>query len=108
MNDDDRDLVIMRHDFVIEDKNNVRWNHYSTLIASGSSKKQGGYTIMSKTVGMTTAIVSRLILEGRVSQRGVISPVNKEIYEPALKELEKHGVIMIEETNKINTHRPKL
>ena len=38
MTDEDRDLVVMRHNFVLEDKNKKRWNHYSTLIASGSSK----------------------------------------------------------------------
>ena len=40
MTDEDRDLVVMRHNFVIEDpKTKKRWNHYSTLIASGNSKK---------------------------------------------------------------------
>ena len=40
MTDEDRDLVVMRHNFVVEDpKTKKRWNHYSTLIASGNSKK---------------------------------------------------------------------
>lgn len=38
MNDSDMDLVIMRHNFTIEDKNKVRWNEYSTLIAIGQPK----------------------------------------------------------------------
>lgn len=60
MTDEDRDLVIMRHNFVLEEaKTKKRWNHYSTLIASGNSMKQGGYTIMAKTVGMTAAIGTR-------------------------------------------------
>ena len=60
MTDEDRDLVVMRHNFILEDpKTKKRWNHYSTLIASGNSKKQGGYTIMAKTVGMTAAIATR-------------------------------------------------
>lgn len=71
------------------------------MIASGSSKNQGGYTIMAKTVGMTTAIVTRMILEGKIKLRGVLSPIHKEIYEPALKELEKYGVIMVEESERI-------
>ena len=63
MTDEDRDLVVMRHNFVLEDpKTKKRWNHYSTLIASGSSKKQGGYTIMAKTVGMTAAIATRYVI----------------------------------------------
>jgi len=39
---------------------------------------------MAKTVGMTAAIGMRLILDGRISQRGVLSPITKEIYDPIL------------------------
>lgn len=40
MTDEDRDLVVMRHNFVIEDpKTKKRWKHYSTLIASVNSLK---------------------------------------------------------------------
>jgi alpha-aminoadipic semialdehyde synthase len=77
------------------------------MIASGSSKNQGGYTIMAKTVGLTAAIATRLMIEGKISKRGVISPVHKEIYEPCLKELEKHGIIMVETSDRIN-QGPKL
>lgn len=110
MTDEDRDLVIMRHNFILEDqKTKKRWNHYSTLIASGSSKKQGGYTIMAKTVGMTAAIGCRLILEGRIKQRGVLSPITKDIYEPCLAELERFGVVLVEESERFRTvMRPKL
>jgi len=108
MTDDDRDLVVMRHNFIIEDpKTKKRWNHYSTLIASGNSKKQGGYTIMAKTVGLTAAIGMRQVLEGRVKDRGVLSPIKKELYDPCLKELERHGVVMIEESDR-SLERPKL
>jgi saccharopine dehydrogenase-like NADP-dependent oxidoreductase len=110
MTDEDRDLVIMRHNFVIEEqKTKKRWNHYSTLIASGNSKKQGGYTIMAKTVGMTAAIATRLMIEGRVKERGVLSPITKEIYEPCLAELERYGVVLVEESERFRTlQRPKL
>ena len=48
MNDHDRDLVIMRHEFGIEDPNSgKKWKDNSTLIASGQSKASGGSTIMS-------------------------------------------------------------
>ena len=38
MDNNDRDLIVMRHKFILEDKLKHRWNHYSTFIASGSSK----------------------------------------------------------------------
>ena len=105
MTDEDRDLVIMRHNFIIEDAQKRRWSHTSTLIASGNSKKQGGYTIMAKTVGMTTAIATRLVLEGKVKQRGVLSSIDKEIYEPCLAILEKNGVVMVEESERFIRHK---
>ena len=111
MTDEDRDLVVMRHCFIIEDtKTKQRWNHYSTLVASGHSKVQGGYTIMAKTVGVTAAIGMRMILDKKISQRGVLSPVTKEIYDPILQELERLGVTMVEESDKefIDMMRPKL
>ena len=54
---------------------------------------------MSKTVGVTCALATRLVLEKKVSERGVLSPMAKEIYQPILDELEKHhGVTMVEES----------
>jgi hypothetical protein len=47
---------------------------------------------MSDTVGLPLAIGARLILSGKVSGRGVLIPVTREIYEPVLSELEQHGI----------------
>lgn len=67
---------------------------------------------MSQTVGVTAAIGARLVLEGKIPQRGVISPIHKEIYVPILKELEKIGVLMVEESERpggaAGPNRPKL
>jgi hypothetical protein len=66
MTDDDIDLVIMRHEFTLEDKHGQRWKEYSTLISMGDPKASGtGYTSMAKTVGLTAAIGTRMILEKR-------------------------------------------
>ena len=109
----DRDLVVMRHNFVLEDQQNNQWKHTSTLIQSGQSNASGGLSIMSITVGVTCAIASRMVLTGKIPQRGVLSPIYPEIYNPILKELEKYGVCMIEETEKPGglataTNRPRL
>jgi hypothetical protein len=67
MDDHDRDLVIMRHEFGIEDPNSgKKWKHTSTLIASGQSKASGGSTIMSQAVGITCGIATRLVLVGKI------------------------------------------
>lgn len=99
MSDQDRDLVVMRHVFHIMDpKTNHRWQHTSTMIASGKSKADKGQSLMSITVGLTTALACRLVMEKKISTRGVLSPMTKEIYEPIMKELEKRGIAMVEES----------
>lgn len=100
MSDHDRDLVIMRHVFHIQDpKTNHRWEHTSTMVASGESKASKGISLMSKTVGVTCALATRLVLDKKIKDRGVISPITPDIYYPILKDLETHhGVIMVEDS----------
>lgn len=52
----DRDLVIMRHNFIIENEKKERWGHSSTWIESGHSAASGGYSLMSVSVGVTSAL----------------------------------------------------
>jgi saccharopine dehydrogenase (NADP+, L-glutamate forming) len=67
MDDQDRDLVIMRHIFHIQDPStNETWEHTSTMVASGESQASGGKTIMSRTVGITCGIATRMVLEGKI------------------------------------------
>jgi len=109
----DRDLVVMRHNFVLEDEAKNRWGHTSTWIDSGESHKSGGVSLMSKSVGVTAAIGARMVLEDKIPQRGVLSPMHKEIYEPILAELERNGIVMVEESERpggapTSSTRPKL
>ena len=55
---------------------------------------------MSKSVGVTAAIGARMVLTGKVPQRGVVSPIHPEVYGPILKELEKFGIVMVEESER--------
>jgi saccharopine dehydrogenase-like NADP-dependent oxidoreductase len=99
MNDHDRDLVVMRHIFQIMDPESKQtWEHTSTMVASGESAASGGKSIMSKTVGITCGIATRMVLEGKVKGRGVLSPITPDIYCPLLSELESKGIFMVEES----------
>lgn len=98
LGDNDRDLVIMRHEFGIQSPStNKEWKRTSTMVASGNSKASGGYSIMSQTVGYTCAIATRLVLQNKIPQRGVLSPIYPEIYEPILEELNSIGISLKEE-----------
>lgn len=104
----DRDLVVMRHIFTLEDPaTKERWRHTSTMVKAGESHDSGGQSIMSTTVGTTTAMGVRLVLEGKIKRKGVLSPIHKEIYEPILMALDKRGIKMVEESERMGVVTPK-
>lgn len=51
---------------------------------------------MSLTVGTPTAIGAQLILDGKISEKGVIIPKYPDIYEPVLEELQKQNIKLVE------------
>ncbi len=85
----ERDMVILQHEFVAEDRKGRTGKITSTLIDFGIP---GGDSSMSRTVGLTAAIGARLILEGRIRETGVRVPVTPDIYEPILDELSRLGI----------------
>lgn len=88
MEPNDRDLVVMVHEIDYKDGDAVK-HIQSSLYLTG---EDGEHTAMALTVGLPLAIVTKLILNGEIKQRGVLMPKHKEIYEPVMKELEKYGV----------------
>ena len=45
------------------------------------------YTSMSNTVGLPVGMGAKLILNNQITEKGVLLPIKKEIYEPILEEL---------------------
>lgn len=86
--EDERDMLVLQHTFVAEFSD--RTEHItSTMVDFGIP---GGDSSMNRTVGLPAAVAVRFILEGRFNQPGVVVPVMKEFYEPALEELERLGI----------------
>jgi len=52
---------------------------------------------MATTVGLPCGIAVQLILDGVIKRRGVIAPMEKDVYEPIRETLAKEGVYMVEE-----------
>lgn len=91
---DDKDMIVMQHQFVYELKGQlVRRN--SSLVVVGDDNQ---YTAMAKTVGLPLAIASKLILQNKIPEFGVIIPVKSYLYQPLLKELETFNIIFNEST----------
>jgi saccharopine dehydrogenase-like NADP-dependent oxidoreductase len=53
-------------------------------------------TAMAKTVGLPMAIAAKLILQGKIIDKGVQIPLSPMYYEPILKELKKFDINFIE------------
>ncbi|MGV9003300.1 saccharopine dehydrogenase family protein [Flavobacterium sp.] len=89
---DDKDMIVMYHKFGYE-INGVEKQIDSKMVCLGDDQT---YTAMAKTVGLPVAMAALQILNGKIKTPGVQLPINKEVYEPILKELEEFGVIFNE------------
>jgi saccharopine dehydrogenase (NADP+, L-glutamate forming) len=96
---EDRDMIVMWHRFKYQINGEEKEKH-ATLVAIGDDEEN---TAMAKTVGLPMGIAAKLIMEGKIKQKGVRVPINKEIYEPILKELvEIYKIDFIEEEIELN------
>ena len=89
---EDKDMIVMWH------KLNFKLNGEEKEIRSYMTYigKDQTYTAMSDTVGLPVAICAKMILNKKITLKGVHLPIQKEIYLPILKELEEHGVFFTE------------
>ena len=88
----DKDMIVMYHKFGFE-LNGEKKQIDSTMVCIGDDQI---YTAMAKTVGLPVAIATVHILNGKIKTPGVQLPINKEVYQPILAELETYGVIFKE------------
>lgn len=92
LNTEDKDLIVMWHRFVYK-IGEVTKEIQASLVAKGDDSI---YTAMAKTVGLPLGIAATLLLEGKIKSRGVVIPVDKEIYEPILARLAGFGIVLEE------------
>ena len=91
----ERDMVVMFHEFLWTTAAGGRRRATSRLVACG---ERGGDTAMARTVSLPAAVAAKLVLEGKITARGVLRPVVPEIYDPVLRELAGLGIECLEET----------
>lgn len=91
--DGEKDMIVMRHLFTVENADQTRDQITSTLIDYGIP---GGDSSMARTVSLPLAIAVRMIAEGRFKSTGVQIPTIPEIYTPVLAELAELGIAMDE------------
>lgn len=89
---EDKDMILMQHQFEYELKGKKHLLT-STLIMKGAGSHD---TAMARLVGLPMGIFVKLVLQGRITQKGVNIPVTKEVYAPVLEELKEFGVEFVE------------
>ena len=96
--EDERDVALIRSD-VRGYKNGEPLRVVLQIIDKRDLKS--GLTAMQRTVGFPMSIGAQMILDGRISQRGIVNPVSVP-FEPFIEELEKRGIVYSSMTEKWN------
>ena len=91
----ERDLVMLQHKFEIEHKDGSKETRTSTLCDYGDPN---GYSSMAKLVGVPCAIAVKFVLNGTISEKGILAPMSPKINDPLMAELKKYGIEMKEAT----------
>lgn len=92
----ERDFVMLQHKFEIENKDGSKETRTSTLCEYGDPK---GYSAMAKLVGVPCAVAVQQVLDGTISEKGVLAPMSPELCKPLMKTLtEKYGITIREKT----------
>ncbi|NQZ78862.1 MAG: saccharopine dehydrogenase NADP-binding domain-containing protein [Ekhidna sp.] len=92
LNPEDKDMIVMWHKFNYIAEGQPKQLE-SSMVAMGDDELN---TAMSKTVGLPLAISAKLILQEKIKLTGIHVPIEKEIYEPVLKELTNAGLTFVE------------
>ncbi|XP_037109733.1 alpha-aminoadipic semialdehyde synthase, mitochondrial [Syngnathus acus] len=85
----ERDMVVLLSDFGLRHPTGELERKRLSLVVYG---EVGGFSAMAKSVGYPAAIAARMLLDGEIASRGVLLPMSKEIYVPALKRLKNEGL----------------
>lgn len=91
----ERDFVMLQHKFEIEHKDGSKETRTSTLCEYGDPK---GYSAMAKLVGVPCGVAVKQVLDGTISNKGVLAPMSSKINNPLMEELKKYGITMVEKT----------
>ncbi len=88
MDPEDRDMIIMQHEFKYTFEG-IEKMIVSAMAVIGKDQTE---TAMAMTVGLPLAIATKLLLTGKFKHTGVKLPIEKDMYEPILSELETFGI----------------
>ncbi|EEE57929.1 hypothetical protein OsJ_08631 [Oryza sativa Japonica Group] len=93
----EQDMVLLHHEVEVEyPDGRPTEKHQATLLEFGKVENGRPTTAMALTVGIPAAIGALLLLQNKIQKKGVIRPLEPEIYIPALEILESSGIKLAE------------
>jgi len=97
-NDDEKDLVVMRNVF-----GGLKEGRRKTIIMDLFIERDPGTGLfaMNQSVAYPATIVACMIGSGRISKKGVLSPVVDIPYDPFIAELSRCGITVKQEVKRI-------
>jgi len=85
---DDKDMLAMQHEFKYRLHGETKMI-VSTMVCIGKNQEE---TAMAKTVGLPLGIATKLLATGQIKKTGIHRPIERDMYEPILQELEEYGI----------------
>eukprot|EP00730_Choanoeca_flexa_P013244 TRINITY_DN5109_c0_g1_i1.p1 TRINITY_DN5109_c0_g1~~TRINITY_DN5109_c0_g1_i1.p1 ORF type:complete len:450 (+),score=150.86 TRINITY_DN5109_c0_g1_i1:48-1397(+) len=92
--DGERDMIMMQHKFHITKADGAKEIRTSTMLEYGIPH---GATAMARTVGIPCGIAVQLVLDGKITEKGVLAPLTPNLYNPIIELLEAEGIACKEE-----------
>jgi len=94
LSEDERDMIVMHHEFIASYDDKKEYIT-STLVNYGIP---GEDSAVARTVALPAAIAVKMILDEVITKTGVHIPIDPDIYNPILDELEPMDVVFSEKT----------
>ena len=88
LNNSDKDMIVMQHKFNY-DLDGKNHDMKLSMVVKGDDST---HTAMAKTVGLPVFFACKLLLEDKISLKGVKIPIYKDIYKPILQDLSNEGI----------------
>lgn len=93
----EQDMVLLHHEVEVDfPDGQLTEIHRATLLEFGRTKNAKTTSAMALTVGIPAGIGALLLLENKIKTRGVLRPIEPEVYVPALDFLEAYGFKLME------------
>ncbi|KAL6220857.1 hypothetical protein ACLB2K_008610 [Fragaria x ananassa] len=93
----EQDMVLLHHEVEVEfPDSKLKEKHSATLLEFGTIRNGKMVTAMAYTVGIPAAIGALLILGNKIKTRGILRPLEPEVYVPAMDIIQAYGIKVME------------